>query len=186
MVTTLYIYQKDLDSNLIELFESLYTESTIHFYTEEFFALQTTELLDEPVDYHEIYTLVLNDFSTPITLLILTSMQAYDGFNHIITENLKYIPPKEYTIETFILSLIKRKPEVVPTLQKSLTKMLGHELIDTTLAIAEANMNFSIAAKNHYLHRNTLQYRIDKIYEKSGIDIKTFYGLSIFTLLFKN
>jgi DNA-binding PucR family transcriptional regulator len=35
-------------------------------------------------------------------------------------------------------------------------------------------MNVSLAAKKLYLHRNTLQYRVDKFIEKTGIDIKHF------------
>jgi DNA-binding PucR family transcriptional regulator len=47
-------------------------------------------------------------------------------------------------------------------------------------------MNLSITAKNHYMHRNTLHYRIDKIMDKTSINIKTFKGLSVFTLLFED
>ncbi|MFW6319215.1 MAG: helix-turn-helix domain-containing protein, partial [Bacillota bacterium] len=69
-------------------------------------------------------------------------------------------------------------------LKQNLLSILSQEYIDTALTIADANMNFSIAAKKAYIHRNTLQYRIDKIYEKTHLDIKTFKGLAVFTMIF--
>lgn len=47
----------------------------------------------------------------------------------------------------------------------------------TTLKVfLENNLNASLAAKKLYIHRNTLQYRIDKFTENSGIHLKDFYG----------
>ncbi|PEW78882.1 Fis family transcriptional regulator [Bacillus cereus] len=50
------------------------------------------------------------------------------------------------------------------------------ELIDSVKVFFQCNLNVSLAAKQLYLHRNTLQYRIDKFIEKTGINIKTFEG----------
>ncbi|WP_270341124.1 PucR family transcriptional regulator [Bacillus mobilis] len=50
------------------------------------------------------------------------------------------------------------------------------ELIDSVKVFFRCNLNVSLAAKQLYLHRNTLQYRIDKFIEKTGINIKTFEG----------
>jgi DNA-binding PucR family transcriptional regulator len=40
----------------------------------------------------------------------------------------------------------------------------------------ENNLNASLTAKKLYIHRNTLQYRIDKFIDKTGIQLKDFYG----------
>ncbi|KAA0547496.1 hypothetical protein FZW96_11620 [Bacillus sp. BGMRC 2118] len=40
----------------------------------------------------------------------------------------------------------------------------------------EYGLNISSAAKALFMHRNSLQYRVDKFIEKSGIDIKSFQG----------
>jgi sugar diacid utilization regulator len=50
------------------------------------------------------------------------------------------------------------------------------ELLDTVKVFLESNLNVSLAAKKLYMHRNSLQYRIDKFIEKTGIDIKHFQG----------
>jgi hypothetical protein len=50
------------------------------------------------------------------------------------------------------------------------------ELFDTLKIFLENNLNASMTAKGLYIHRNTLQYRIDKFVEKTGIQLKDFYG----------
>ncbi|MFE9079071.1 PucR family transcriptional regulator [Bacillus mobilis] len=65
--------------------------------------------------------------------------------------------------------------------KKYTNQLLAHisndkELIDSVRVFFQCNLNVSLAAKQLYLHRNTLQYRIDKFIEKTGINIKTFEG----------
>lgn len=50
------------------------------------------------------------------------------------------------------------------------------DMFSTIKAFLENNLNASVTAKKLYIHRNTLQYRIDKFVEKTGIDLKDFYG----------
>jgi DNA-binding PucR family transcriptional regulator len=50
------------------------------------------------------------------------------------------------------------------------------EMFSTIKVFLENNSNASLAAKKLYIHRNTLQYRIDKFVEKTEIDLKDFYG----------
>lgn len=45
--------------------------------------------------------------------------------------------------------------------------------------IWENQGNISMAAKHLFMHRNTLQYRIDKFYEMTGISLKKMDGLTI-------
>lgn len=51
-----------------------------------------------------------------------------------------------------------------------------HELLETIKVFFESDLNVSNAAKRLYMHRNSLQYRIEKFIEKTGIDIKHFHG----------
>ncbi|MGG1677292.1 PucR family transcriptional regulator [Neobacillus sp. NRS-1170] len=50
------------------------------------------------------------------------------------------------------------------------------EMFSTIKVFLEQNLNASMTAKKLYIHRNTLQYRIDKFTEKTGIGLKDFYG----------
>ncbi|MGG5253366.1 PucR family transcriptional regulator [Neobacillus sp. SM06] len=50
------------------------------------------------------------------------------------------------------------------------------EMLRTIKVFLETNLNASLTAKKLYIHRNTLQYRIDKFTDKTGIQLKDFYG----------
>lgn len=50
------------------------------------------------------------------------------------------------------------------------------DMFSTIKVFLENNSNASLTAKKLYIHRNTLQYRIDKFVEKTEIDLKDFYG----------
>ncbi|UCZ54291.1 helix-turn-helix domain-containing protein [Bacillus shivajii] len=49
-----------------------------------------------------------------------------------------------------------------------------HELLNSIKTYLECNMNTTLAAKKMFMHRNSLQYRVDKFIEKTSIDIKRF------------
>ncbi|WP_158598230.1 PucR family transcriptional regulator [Falsibacillus albus] len=51
-----------------------------------------------------------------------------------------------------------------------------HELMTTIKTYIENQNNTSLTAKQLYMHRNSLQYRIDKFSDLAGIDLKTFTG----------
>ncbi|WP_409294831.1 PucR family transcriptional regulator [Peribacillus sp. SCS-26] len=48
------------------------------------------------------------------------------------------------------------------------------ELIETVKTYIECSSNASLAAKKLFMHRNSLQYRIDKFIERTGLDIRSF------------
>lgn len=50
------------------------------------------------------------------------------------------------------------------------------ELLKTVLVFLKCNSNATLAAKELYMHRNSLQYRVDKFIEKTGVNIKQFQG----------
>ncbi|MCJ7840434.1 helix-turn-helix domain-containing protein [Lederbergia sp. NSJ-179] len=56
------------------------------------------------------------------------------------------------------------------------------ELTKTIKTYIENQSNATFTAKQLFMHRNSLQYRIDKFIEKTGVDIKTFHG-AFFTYL---
>ena len=182
----IYLHQPEYDATIESLLQGLHERQVFEQLTDN--TIRLTARIDpyEPLDYDEIYTLILSDFDQPTTFLVLTETVHNVITETLITEYLTQIPKNYYQGEELLLTLIKRHKESIPILQKALSKRLEKSLIETTLAIADANMNLSIAAKNMYMHRNSLHYRIDKIIEITGINIRTFKGLSIFTQLFRH
>lgn len=55
------------------------------------------------------------------------------------------------------------------------------ELFTTIKSFLKNNLNASTTAKSLFIHRNTLQYRLDKFTEKTGIPLKEFYsGITVY------
>jgi DNA-binding PucR family transcriptional regulator len=59
------------------------------------------------------------------------------------------------------------------------------DVIDTVLAFIKNNMNSSLSAKRLYMHRNTLNYRIDNFVEKVHINVKDFKGANAMYMLYQ-
>ena len=49
--------------------------------------------------------------------------------------------------------------------------------IEIILGYAENNMNVSETARKMFFHRNTLEYHLDKVKKKTGLDPRKFYDL---------
>jgi len=50
------------------------------------------------------------------------------------------------------------------------------ELLTAVMRFFENNSNATLTAKQLYIHRNTLQYRLDKFTQKTGISLKDFHS----------
>ena len=67
-------------------------------------------------------------------------------------------------------------PEIVSVMQDK-------DLIECINAFFKNNLNISETSRNAFLHRNTLLYRIDKIYKITGLNIRNFEDAISFRLL---
>ncbi|MCD7728770.1 MAG: helix-turn-helix domain-containing protein [Clostridia bacterium] len=59
------------------------------------------------------------------------------------------------------------------------------ELMRTADCFLRSSLNISAAARNIYMHRNTMMYRLDKIERLMGLDIRTFDDAVTFDILHK-
>ncbi|PAV29317.1 hypothetical protein CIL05_13050 [Virgibacillus profundi] len=61
------------------------------------------------------------------------------------------------------------------------------ELLYTIKTFLHCNLNISVTAKELYMHRNSLQYRLDKFHEKTGIDVRQFNeAMTVYIALLAN
>lgn len=59
------------------------------------------------------------------------------------------------------------------------------ELVATALYYIYGGGSISETAKKIYMHRNTLMYRLDRIKEQSGLDIRNFNEAIAFVIIYK-
>lgn len=67
-----------------------------------------------------------------------------------------------------------------------LFKNLNNELILTLEEVLKSNLSLTKAASNLYIHRNTLMYRIEKIYKETELDIRNFKDVTYLYMLYIN
>lgn len=85
-----------------------------------------------------------------------------------------------YTMEKlFTVHLMEQMPKDIKNiLTKEVLDPLGYdqEILQTVCAFFENGFNASVASKKLYIHRNTLQYRLNKFQEITGISLRDFNG----------
>ena len=62
--------------------------------------------------------------------------------------------------------------------------MKDKDLVECINAFFKNNLNISETSRNAFLHRNTLLYRIEKIYKTTGLNIRNFEDAMLFRLLY--
>jgi len=111
------------------------------------------------------------------------------NFDHIIQDILDIMPdlnPGIYTIDSLIPEIVLRnKVELVKKLKNYYYNKFSPETIDTILGFIEQDLNASQTAKALYMHRNTLNYRLDNFISKTEIDVRRFKGALAIHLLFR-
>jgi carbohydrate diacid regulator len=60
------------------------------------------------------------------------------------------------------------------TVSKKTFELLDDEIIKTVRCFFKSNLNISETARQMYLHRNTLVYRLDKVQKLTGLDLRKF------------
>ncbi len=98
---------------------------------------------------------------------------------------------KEFMLASLLEDIPKNKlKEYLDTLLDvgAATLFEDKEMVSTAEEFLESSLNISETARNIYLHRNTLTYRLDKIEKETGLDIRKFSDALTFrliTLLFR-
>ncbi len=63
------------------------------------------------------------------------------------------------------------------------TRVLNDEMMETADMFLRSDLNLSDTARQMFIHRNTLTYRLDKIRKETGLDLRRFSDAVIFRVL---
>lgn len=62
-------------------------------------------------------------------------------------------------------------------------KLLTPEILETIQVFFRNDLNLSTTARQLYLHRNTLMYRLEKVRRETGLDLRKFEDAAIFRMM---
>lgn len=62
-------------------------------------------------------------------------------------------------------------------------EILSNEIMETVRVFFEHDLNITSASRQLFIHRNTLNYRLDKIKRVTGLDLRTFQDAVVFRLI---
>ncbi|MGL5379858.1 PucR family transcriptional regulator [Clostridium sp.] len=113
---------------------------------------------------------------------VLQSIEIGRGFK--ITPEV-YISSEMY-LEKIIYNLNEEYSNKLKIKYKEIFENLSDEIILTLEEILNCNLSLTKAAKNLYIHRNTLMYRIEKIKKVTGLDIRNFKEATFLYFLYIN
>lgn len=98
--------------------------------------------------------------------------------------NESIIDEKKLILEGIIDSVSEEKKEKIYTLFNEGFSKLDNEMIRTIEVFFRCGLNLSDAAKELYIHRNTLIYRLDKVEKYTTYDIRDFNSAVLFKVVF--
>jgi len=144
-------------------------------------------LHDETISYEHVIDVLMSDFYMKLYMYITPYYhslheipEAYQWGKQCFETKLTYIPKPVTTYQDIIPYLYIHALDSNAK-QHIVTSILGdtvvdYELLKTVRVFLECNSNATLASKELFMHRNSLQYRVDKFIEKTNINIKQFRG----------
>ncbi|MCR1950308.1 MULTISPECIES: helix-turn-helix domain-containing protein [unclassified Clostridium] len=93
---------------------------------------------------------------------------------------------KDMYLEKAIFNLSSEYSNDLKEEYKDIFKGFNHELTQTLEEILKCDLSLTKAAKNLYIHRNTLMYRIEKIKKETGFDVRNFKEATFLYILYMN
>lgn len=142
---------------------------------------------EDQMSYYEMIEVFTSDFFIDVNFFIgpflkdITKSHFYFEWMDEQFHKLQHFSIKQVityvSAVPYLLATLKEKKDVQFLIEAILKEThKDEELLRTIQIFLEANSNASLAAKEIYMHRNSLQYRIDKFIEKSEVDVKQFEG----------
>jgi len=146
--------------------------------------VQTT--LEESIAYDQIIDILMSDLYVRINFFVGLFQENVD---HISQHYHSFIKSAQTVLsysKKSVVTYVDAVPYLLidqsdPNLLHEITQTILQEYIDDddTLKMIETfvhcNLNISETSKELYMHRNSLQYRLDRFLEKTAIDVRQFH-----------
>ena len=187
MKRRVYIYQLNISEEIVELFNAFGDNIVVEHIEPNMITILDTDFYNpEPIDLVAFQELIQDDFGGEVAIFI----EPYQEEAFKLGNNIKaFIPELPYGVYFFedviTYTVLKNNLDLRIQIIEYITDKTNKEVIHTVREFIENNMNSSLSAKKLYMHRNTLNYRIDNFIEATNINVKTFKGANAIYMLFK-
>lgn len=182
------IQQHGIDpTSFKEAINELFDESVPVLWINETDGIIVEELTitSEKINYEQLIDIIMTDFASKIKFFIGETIHTFDRLHDYYERTIKSghvifsISNKDVIdyIEAIPSILLHKIDEGTKQLViDAVLKELQHdeEMLETMQRFLDYNLNVSETAKQMYMHRNSLQYRIDKFTNVTGINIQKF------------
>ena len=182
-----YIYQEELSEELILFFEALSDNYTIKEITDNVITILDNDYYtEEPIDLESFQNLLIEDFDSLVTIMIEPYVETEFELSHDLKSFIKELPHGVYYFDDVITYIVlKNNSDLKRKVKAFIQSKIKPDILHTVREFIENNMNSSQSAKKLYMHRNTLNYRIDNFIELTHINVKTFKGANAIYMLYK-
>lgn len=147
--------------------------------------VETIPFLDSKINYEQFIHVFIADLSVNVRFYIGEVRKTYEAlksyYDHtihqasiVLSQTTKEVIHYAESIPYLLLHRMshEEKTEISISILKAF--MGDSEMMKTLDVFFESNLNISETAKQMYMHRNSVQYRIDKFINESGINIQSF------------
>ncbi len=181
-----------------EIEPSLFKQAISNFYSTPISILWENEhegiiieekpiIQEESISYEQIIKLLMGDLYINIKFFIGPYIDNLINLHHYYKTFLKSAeigfiyadrPVVSYVEAISYHFVDQADKEFLHSIKKIVLRKLTEdpELLHSIKTFIESNLNVTVAAKKLHLHRNSLQYRLDKFIDKTGIDVRQFNG----------
>ncbi len=187
MKRRVYVYQPNLSKELELFFSNINDNIAIENIEDDVITIIDKDYYNlEPIDLESFQVLLVEDFEGMVTILIEPYLEEDFILGDDLKEFIKELPHNVYFFEDVITYIVlkdnkKLKQQVI----NFINSKVNNEVIHTVREFIDNNMNSSLSAKKLFMHRNTLNYRIDNFIEATNINVKTFKGANAIYMLYK-
>ena len=112
----------------------------------------------------------------PVDERIALNFQAEEACFNVLSLTNPKLRVTSFSSAFIDLILGGRNQQLCQTLAQNILGTIGNEtdLLETIKVYIESNANATVAAKKLFLHRNSLNYRLDKFLEITSLDVRKF------------
>ncbi len=179
----IYLWLKSGKFDSLSPFLAEYPNITVSFRPDGI-AVLTDEGYDDPGKYRELREMAMQESYQDFTAFLCPDSPNFDMEPFLSL--LRKVNPGIYGITEIISEVLDLgRTDLKTLLRKYYYNLFRADTIETVMGFLREDQNASRAAAKLYMHRNTLNYRLDHFIAVSEIDVRTFRGAVAVFLLFR-